>query len=82
MLADEALFQFETGELVRGELTGSPIRMSDFVAEQNMAVTGTAESISYDARTGSVRLTGQVTLVIGDDEYRGCDLFYNFNDKT
>ncbi|MGD8339173.1 MAG: LptA/OstA family protein [Gammaproteobacteria bacterium] len=82
ILADEALFEFEANELVLGELSGNPVVMSDYIAERATEVSGTAESISYDSRNGTVRLLGQATLVMGANEYMGCDWIYDLNEKT
>ena len=82
ILADDALFEFEADELVLGELNGSPVIMSDYIEEEDKAVSGTAESISYNSRSGTLRLIGQATLVIGENEFIGCDWIYNFNDKS
>jgi lipopolysaccharide transport protein LptA len=80
--AQDALLKFDADELVMGEITGEPVVISDFVKERNAAVRGTAPSVSYDSRSGTVRLTGQATLAVGDNQVRGCDLIYNFNDKS
>ncbi len=82
ILADEALFEFEANELVLGELSGNPVVMSDYIEERAIAVSGTAQSISYDSRNGTVRLLGQATLIMGANEYMGCDWIYNLNDKS
>ena len=55
--------------------------MSDYIEERDESVSGTAQSISYD-RNGTVRLTGQATLVIGDNEVMGCEWVYNVIEKT
>ena len=82
ILADEALFEFEANELVLSELSGDPVMMSDYIQERDTDVSGTAESISYDSRNGTVRLLGQATLVLGANEYMGCDWIYDLNEKT
>ena len=82
ILADAALFEFEANELVLGELSGNPVVMSDYIEERQIAVSGTAESISYDSRSGTVHLIGQATLVLGANEYMGCDWIYDLNEKT
>ena len=82
ILADEALFEFEANELVLSELSGNPVKMSDYIAERDTEVSGTAQSISYDSRNGTVRLLGQATLVLGANEYMGCDWIYDLNDKS
>jgi len=82
ILANEALFEFENDELVHAELNGSPVVMSDYIEEEDKTVTGMAGSVSYDNRSGTLRLLGEVTLTVGDNEFRGCDWIYNFNDKS
>jgi len=82
ILANEALFEFEADELVLGKLSGNPVVMSDYIEERDIPVSGTAESLAYDSRSSTLHLIGQATLVIGDSEFMGCDLIYNFDDKT
>jgi lipopolysaccharide transport protein LptA len=82
ILADDALFEFEQDELVRAELNGSPVVMSDYIEEGDKTVSGMAGSVSYDNRSGTLRLVGQVTLTVGENEFMGCDWIYNFNDKS
>lgn len=82
IVADEALFEFEQDELVRAELSGSPVVMSDYIEEEGKTVSGSAGSVSYDNRSGTFRLVGQVTLTVGENEFMGCDWIYNFNDKS
>ena len=82
ILADHAIFNFSNNELIFGELTGTPVELQDFVPEQNADVRGTAESVSYDNRDGTARMQGEATLALGENEYFGCDLVYNLNEKT
>lgn len=82
ILADQALLRFEANQLVLGELSGSPVVISDFIDERNIAVRGTAQAMSYDRRSGTVHLTGQATLRIGENEVVGCEWIYNVIDKT
>lgn len=82
ILADDAEFTFEEDELVRAELSGNPVVISDYIEERDTRISGTATSISYDSRTGAARLAGQATLIVGDNEIQACDLTYNLNDKT
>jgi lipopolysaccharide transport protein LptA len=82
IVADDALFEFEHDELVRAELNGSPVVMTDYIEEEGTTVRGTAGSVSYDNRSGTFRLVGQVTLRVGENEFMGCDWIYNFNDKS
>ncbi|HUF74280.1 MAG TPA: LptA/OstA family protein [Gammaproteobacteria bacterium] len=80
--ANEAMLTFETGELVFGELSGNPVVMSDYIEERETPIRGTAQSVSYDNRSGTVRLIGEATLVIGENEVMGCDWIYNFVEKN
>jgi lipopolysaccharide transport protein LptA len=82
IIANEALFEFEDDELVRAELNGSPVVMSDYIEEEDKTVRGMAGSVSFDNLSGTLRLLGQVTLTVGENEFRGCDWIYNFNDKS
>lgn len=81
--ADSAVFRFASNELVRGELSGHPVELRDYIAEQGTTVTGTAEKIMYDNRDGTARMSGQARLTRGENEYLGCDMIvYNLNEKT
>jgi LPS export ABC transporter protein LptC len=83
--ATEALFEFEADEPVFAELKGSPgrpVTMTDYIEERDMAVSGTAETIAYDNRSGTLSLLGRATLTVGENQYMGCNWIYNFNDKT
>ena len=80
--AENAALRFRANELVYAELSGSPVEMSDFIQEQNATIRGTAERIVYDSRGATLQLLGQATLALDANEYQGCDLIYNLNDKT
>lgn len=80
--ADSASFEFENGEAVRGELSGSPVVMTDFVEERAVSIRGEARSISFDRISGEVRLRGESLLVVDTNELRGCDFTYNLNDQS
>jgi lipopolysaccharide transport protein LptA len=80
--ADEALLRFEGDELVQGELSGDPVEMSDYIAERDATVGGTAQSITYDSRGGTVSLNGRSTLAVGENTFMGCDWVYNFIEQT
>jgi len=82
VLADEALLRFEGDELVHGELAGNPVEMSDYIAERDATVRGTAQSISYDNRAGTLSLNGRSTLAVGDNAFMGCDWVYNFIEQS
>jgi lipopolysaccharide transport protein LptA len=80
--ADQARFRFSANELVAGELSGSPVELEDFIADENVAVSGTAQRITYDNASGTARLEGEATLRRGTREFIGCDLVYNFKEKS
>lgn len=82
LTASTATFEFRNGELQFGELTGEPVQMTDFIEEQQTAVRGTADRITFDNRTQTAALYGQATLALGANEYSGCDLVYHLNEKT
>jgi lipopolysaccharide transport protein LptA len=82
ILADQATFRFQNNELVIADVTGSPVSLEDFIAEDNVEVRATAERIAYDRRDGTARLEGEATLRRGADEFVGFDLIYNFNEKS
>jgi lipopolysaccharide transport protein LptA len=82
ILAADALLRFEQNDLVLSELSGNPVVMTDYIEERDIAVRGSAQSISYDSRSGTVHLSGQATIKIGENEVIGCEWIYNFNDKS
>lgn len=82
ILAEKALVRFEADEPALIELSGNPVVMSDYIVERETAVRGTALGISYDSLSGDVRLTGQATLTIGENEVTGCEWVYNVIDNS
>lgn len=80
--ADSASFEFENGEVVRGELDGAPVVMTDFVEERGISITGETRRISLDKISGELRLRGESLLVADTNEVRGCDFTYNLNDQS
>jgi lipopolysaccharide export system protein LptA len=56
--------------------------MSDYIAERDAMVGGTAQSITYDSRAGTIGLNGRSTLVVDDNAVMGCDWVYNFVEQT
>ena len=79
LLADRGSIELENDALVHGEFQGSPVTMSHYIAEDETTVSGTAESISYDSRKGTVQLNGPATLTLGANKVVGCDLIYDLN---
>jgi lipopolysaccharide transport protein LptA len=81
MEADHASFRFVRNEAVYTELSGAPVVLEDFLAEENVEIRATAEKVSYDKEAGTARLVGEATLRRGDREFLACDVTYNFKDK-
>ena len=82
MLAASAMFEFSENELVYAEFNGTPVEITDFIAEQNAEVRGTSQRIVYDSRTSLLQMFNQSEIVLGSNEYVGCNLTYNLTDKT
>lgn len=81
IMADRASFEFANGELLFGELNGMPVVMSDHV-EGRQPLSATAENITVDKRTNTLRLDGESTLVQGGNEIAGCNLVYDLDEKS
>ncbi len=75
---DVAEFVARSGRLDRFVLSGNPARFEDRAAERSGQAFGEAERLVYDAATGVVSLEGDVRVVVGQNEFRGCDLVYEF----
>jgi lipopolysaccharide transport protein LptA len=80
--AQAATFEFENNQLVFGELAGDPVEIRDRLEEQNVDISGSASRITYNNRDGTARLAGEVSIARGANEYLGCDLIYNLNEKS
>jgi lipopolysaccharide transport protein LptA len=76
--AASAVFTFEDGRLSYGELTGTPVRFSDFDKVRQTAIEGQAQQISYDAVVRKLRMTGDAWVQRGQTRVLGCDLNYDF----
>jgi lipopolysaccharide transport protein LptA len=76
--ATSAVFTFEDGRLSYGELTGTPVRFSDFDKVRQTAIEGQAQQISYDAVVRKLRMTGDAWVQRGQTRVLGCDLNYDF----
>ncbi len=74
---DAADFVARNDLLERFELHGSPARFEDLAPGSAEEVFGEAEQLVYDAVAGVVSLNGEARVVIGANEYLGCDLIYD-----
>lgn len=82
----EALITADVGEFVtrnerleRFVLSGSPARFEDLAAGNAERAFGEADRLVYDALEGIMSLEGEVRVVVGPNEFRGCDLIYDLN---
>ncbi|HEX6993201.1 MAG TPA: LptA/OstA family protein [Gammaproteobacteria bacterium] len=74
---DVAEFVARDGRLERFVLSGDPARFEDLDAERSGQAFGEAGRLLYDAAAGVVTLEGEVRVVVGPNEFRGCDLVYD-----
>ena len=72
---------FETHELLIVELQGDPARFQDRNPERGEPIQGGAEVLRYDSAERTLRMTGSARLSEGPNEFSGCDLIYNIDDK-
>lgn len=79
---DAAEFITRNDVLQRFTLRGDPARFEDLDPGSAGQAFGEAEEMLYDAVDGVVSLNGEARLVLGPNEYIGCDLVYDINAKT
>lgn len=72
---------FETHELLIVELQGDPARFQDRNPGRGEPIQGGAEVLRYDSAERTLRMTGSARLSEGPNEFSGCDLIYNIDDK-
>ena len=72
---------FETHELLVVELQGDPAEFRDLNAERADAIRGGASTLRYDSADRTLRMTGGAWLSEGPNEFRGCDLIYDIDEK-
>ena len=72
---------FETHDLLVVELEGNPARFQDRNPERGEPIQGGAEELRYDSAERTLRMTGSAWLSEGPNEFSGCDLIYNIDDK-
>jgi len=76
--ADSAVFTFESQQLSRGELEGSPASFTDFDKTRQASITGRARKMSYDYIGRTLRMTDNAWVQRDKLEMQGCDLIYDF----
>lgn len=79
--ASRAEIRFETHELLIVELQGDPARFEDRNPERGDPIRGGAEVLRYESAEGTLRMTGGAYLSEGPNEFRGCDLIYDIDEK-
>ena len=72
---------FATHELLVVELQGDPARFEDRNPERGDPIRGGAEVLRYESAEGTLRMTGGAWLSEGPNEFRGCDLIYDIDEK-
>ena len=79
--ASRAEILFETHELLIVELQGDPARFEDRNPDRGDPIRGGAEVLRYESAEGTLRMTGGAYLSEGPNEFRGCDLIYDIDEK-
>ena len=72
---------FETHESLVVELRGDPARFEDRNPERGDPIRGGAEALRYASAEGTLRMTGGAYLSEGPNEFKGCDLIYDIDEK-
>jgi hypothetical protein len=88
LLGERGTFVFNSAyELVRAEISGSPVQLSDFDPATDTRFSGSADTISLDNELTTARLLGPAILSrrSGQREpvdYEGCDWIYNWGNHS
>ncbi len=77
----EANVIFETHELLVVELQGDPAEFQDRNAERADPIRGGAATLRYDSAERTLRMTGGAWLSEGPNEFTGCNLIYDIDEK-
>ena len=72
---------FETHDLLVVELQGDPAEFRDRNTERGDPITGGAEVLRYESAERTLRMTGGAWLSEGPNEFTGCDLIYDIDEK-
>ena len=79
--SSQAEILFETHERLVVELRGGPARFEDRNPGRGDRIRGGAEVLCYESAAGTLRMTGGAWLSEGPNEFKGCDLIYDINEK-
>ena len=72
---------FETHELLVVELRGEPAVFRDRNPARGDPIRGSAAMLRYESAEGTLRMTGGAWLSEGPNEFTGCDLIYDIDEK-
>lgn len=72
---------FETHDLLVLELQGDPAEFRDQNPDRGDPITGGAEVLRYESAERTLRMTGGAWLSEGPNEFTGCDLIYDIDEK-
>lgn len=72
---------FQTHDVLVLELQGDPAEFRDQNPERGDPITGGAEVLRYESAERTLRMTGGAWLSEGPNEFTGCDLIYDIDDK-
>lgn len=79
LLASSARFEFESGELVAGELEGDPATFEETEPEGSGPVRGEASRIVFDREGGTVQMQGSASFTMAQNSMSGCDFVYELD---
>jgi lipopolysaccharide transport protein LptA len=80
--ADSAVFTFEDNQLLRGELVGAPAKFTAQRLEPGREpVQGSANTISLDYSTRTLRMSGVATVHRDQVNIFGCDIAFDFKNE-
>ena len=72
---------FQAHELLLVELQGDPAQFQDHNPERAQPINGGAQVLRYERAERTLRMTGGAWLNEGPNEFRGCDLIYDIDEK-
>ncbi|MFK8030243.1 MAG: LptA/OstA family protein [Gammaproteobacteria bacterium] len=81
VVAEKADLVFSSNAIAKVELTGTPIEMSRAATEDSKRTEGRANSITYDAATNNLSLSGDAELGEGPNRITGNQITYNLQNR-
>ncbi len=79
--AESAVFEFESGELLSGELAGEPATFEETDPQpgQPRPIRAEATRLVYDRDAGTVHMHGSTRFTYGQSRMSGCDFLYDLD---